>query len=933
MPYIHSPKDHLRGRKQVTVLFADIVRSSDIVRKFDSETAEDIFNQVIAQQIEITEKFEGTVNQVMGDGIMCLFGAEPPYEDHALRAVSAGKEMVRCALQMQKKRRNVSVKIRVGINTGEVMLARPGNAGYRATFQVTGEVVHVTDRVLKQARPNRMLVSESSRSFLERYYRFRKAGILNWRPDAAPLNLYEPTALKPAAPLHSAPLRKKYTPRAVFENRIAALISAAQTKKEPAIIWVHGDPGVGKTNLVNHVVRKRCKNKFDVFLQVNFYPDPISGGNPSFERAVVEALHGKAGRRPSPAEKSKFPFFEDCLRDILHAGDTGAAYAALDVSARMTLKAGLVAHLLLAFAEKKNVLLLLEDMQWAKEDSLLYIERLIQAYGGHERLLIVATSRRGHPFDKDQAGKKIREVLLDPMTPREGVQFLQKLDARKQLSRPLKNKIYVLSGGNPYFIGEYFRWAQAGISGGLAGREVKSGLDQYTPGRVADILYNRLAALGGEFVRIAKIAAVLGMRVNLDVLQAVCGHERKLLLSLLERLEEADVLKKDRIFPVPEWVFTHELLQKVAYHSIPHSVRARWHRAVIQQLKKIRFANIDGRHFVMAVHADKSGDALLKYVYSKWAAREENARSRHQSSIDLSVASRQALAAVPGVKRREKHDIAARLFEISNLFIVGKHSRAARHVDELLKRKAALKKFGYLERALSFKELCLWIRGDLPGAAKIAKTILSLDVGDRRHEVHIRENSRLGNIHIDMGRYKEAVVHDLRVVRAIPDGDFANKFHLLVQAKPASLASLALTYSLLGDAGKSREYFDRACGFLEKSDDYFTRIFILLYLAHSLIVRGKNHEALGLLKTALESCDKSGASLLRPYAMAVYGIALVRTGKPREGLRFCKEALAATARNKLVLCAPQFEIWHAEALEAQGGRSAAVRKEPVYTRL
>ena len=89
--------------KQITVLFVDIVRSSDIIRKFDPETAESIFNRVIAEQVEIIKKFHGTVNQVLGDGIMCLFGAEPPFEEHPLRAVSAGQEMLRSILDVQKQ--------------------------------------------------------------------------------------------------------------------------------------------------------------------------------------------------------------------------------------------------------------------------------------------------------------------------------------------------------------------------------------------------------------------------------------------------------------------------------------------------------------------------------------------------------------------------------------------------------------------------------------------------------------------------------------------------------------------------------------------------------------------------------------------------------------------------------------------------------------
>lgn len=924
----HPHTDHSRGRKQVTVLFADIVRSSDIVRKFDSEVAEEIFSQVIMQQIEITKKFEGTVNQVMGDGIMCLFGAEPPYEEHALRAASAGREMIRAALQVQEKYRHIRLRIRVGINTGDVMLARPRNEGYRATFQVTGEAVHVTDRVLKQAKPNRMAVSPSSKAFLEKYYHFRKAGSLKWNPEMEPMELYEITALKPPVPLRAGAVCRESTPRPALENRINALLSAARKKGEPEIAWLHGAAGVGKTHLVHRIIQKRYKDKLDVSIQLNFFPDPISDTSQPFESVVLESLFGRdrarmletLSRRTFSAIRKKLPFFEDCIRDICGMGGIDPVYASIEGVARTSMKAKVVASLLLRMAEKKNIALILEDMHLAKEISLVYIGTLVRLYQGHETLAILATSRKENPFGKTAGGSKIKEILVGPMTVQESLSFLRQLDARKKLTPAVKNKISALSGGNPYFISEYFYWAQDRAGRGLTCQEIKKELDRYTPGKVADILYNKLAATGGEFVRVAKIASVLGMRISLDILHSVCGHDRRLLVSLLAHLEETEIIKKDRVFPHPEWVFMHELLQKVIYNSIPQSMRVVWHKAVIGELKKSRFRGVEGRHGIMAFHAAKAGDKLLAHIYSKWAARQESAASRHKSALELSRASRRALAGMPKLKCRERHEIRAFLFEINGLFITGKYGQASKHIEALLKKKGTLKKFGYLEPVLSFRELDLWIKGDLRGAARIARSILSLDITDNRREIHIRENSRLGNMYIDMGLYRESVKHDLKVVMAVPDRDFRNKFHLLVQARPASLSSLALAYAGLGDAKKSREYFDRAYPYIDRSDDYFTKIFILVYLAHSLILQKKNAAALGLLATAREHCKKIGATLLMPYVLSAYGIALVRTGRPEEGLPFCRAALAAAARNKLVVRRSQFEVWHAEALMAQGCR-------------
>ncbi|MBI3440392.1 MAG: AAA family ATPase [Proteobacteria bacterium] len=935
---------NMGDRKQVTVLFADIVRSSDIVKKYDSEVAQSIFDLVIARQIEITKKFEGTINQVMGDGIMCLFGAEPPFEEHALRAVSAAREMVRSAIEVQRLYKKIKVRIRIGVNTGEVVLARPQHDGYRATFRVTGEAVHMTDRVLKQAKPNHVIVSQSSKIFLEKYYRFRRVGSFKWHPAADTENLYEPSTLRGRRRCTPAlPARRKTLPRTSFAVRILALLTAAQERQEPKIIWLHGAPGIGKSHFLNHFLKKYRRGVFDSVIRISFYPDPVSDKGISLERAILQNLCGGDDActthnillHLSFAERNRLIFPDDCLRDILGIGNTSAAYSQIDITTRAGMKADLVARLLLAIARNKPVLFILEDVHWAREDSLAYLRRLIDLYQGSEQLFLMATSRRGHPFGNGDIGVKIKGVLLDPMTAQEGLQWLQLCDPQQHFSGALRNKIYGLSGGNPYFLNEYLAWAQESIRRGLSEREIKRSFNERTPSLISDILYNRFAMVGGEAVRIVKIAAVLGMRVNLDILQPLCRHERKMLISLMEQLEDADILRLDRLLPVPEWVFTHELLQRVIYQSIPKSARVVWHRAVITTLKRSNLKGIENRYLILAAHAERSGDKLLQYIYSKWAARCEKMSSRHKSCLELSCASRRALMSMPHVIARERHDIRARLFEIDSLFITGRYALAQKQLGELLSKKHVLKKLGYFERALSFQELYLWVKGDLCGAAKIAKKILLLAIKNGRREVYIRENSRLGNIYLDLGRYKAATEHDLNVVRAIPDHDFDKKFHLLVQAKPASLSSLTLAYAELGDAKKSQQYFDHAYGFFEKSNDGFTRIFILVYLAHSLITQNKNREALVLLKTAHGSCRKVGAFLLWPYVLSAYGIALVRTGKPDAGLSFCEEALAVAAKHRLIVRLPQFEAWHKEARIAQR-KSVVARKfrskQRVYVR-
>lgn len=914
-------------------MFADIVKSSDIVRKLDPEAAKEIFDQVITQQIEITKKFGGTVNQVMGDGLMCLFGAESPFDDHALRAVLAGREMVEHISSVQKKHKNTRVKIRVGINTGDVIFVPAQSEYYRAAFQVTGEAVHITDRVLKRAQPNQLLVSQATKDFLDRYYTFRKSEILEWNPADKPLSLYEPTQKKKAESLHISSLQDMHTPRISIENRIMASIHFSEERGRPKSIWLHGEAGIGKTHLLRQVISRHTQGHFDRIMQVNFYPAPIANDHASFERLVVEqlfsgghdAVKAHIKKSLSAEDKHAIAFLDECIADIL--GETGISpdYMSIGGEARNRMRAQLVARLLLRLSGDSRILLILEDMHWANETEIECVETIMALYKGHERLLILATSRRPPSFDKGFVDKKITQILLDAMTREEGMRLLQSFDPSGAVTAGLKGSILRLAGGNPYFIREYLQWVQDAISRHKTARQIEHELRLKTPGKVFDTLYNKISVLGEGPARFARIASVLGMRVSLDVLQEVSGAGRRIVVDALETLEKTGILCRVRTLPTAEWVFTHELLQKVIYASISRSDRIVWHHKVVARLKYKK--EISDRHLVMAFHAEKSEDPLLTYIYSKWAAAIEAGLSRHKSSIVLSQLSRQAMRKIPKVSRPFRHEAEARFREISSLFITGQYSRVRVHIERLIAKKSELLRWGGYDKVLSFNELYLWIKGDFIRAAKIAETILSLSGLEDGYEVGVRENTRLSSICMDLGWYKKAIEGAHTVVGSLPEESFAKKFGLLVQAWPASLCCLALSYAEIGDREKSKFYFERAYQCLETCTDYFTQVYILVYLAHSLIVQSRNAEALSLLKSAHGYCEKIGSSsLLRSYTLAAYGVVLARVGKAAEGVSYCEQALAVSHSSKLVSRISQYEVWYAEALRIKGDYALAIQQ-------
>ncbi len=249
--------------------------------------------------------------------------------------------------------------------------------------------------------------------------------------------------------------------------------------------------------------------------------------------------------------------------------------------------------------------------------------------------------------------------------------------------------------------------------------------------------------------------SALGMKINFNVLLAVLGIDKKLLKNILEKLENKEIIKQHRMFPSQEWVFTHQLLQKVIYNSNPKSAKTQIHSAIIKQLQKPEFKYTNNRHMIMSTHAQMAKDNLLNYIYSKWAAQDAYSQSLHQSCIEFSKASKNALTKIKRGKQYKKQEILADILEINSFFIIGKCYLANKRIDSLLKEKATLKTLGYYAQILSLKKLYLWIRGDLSGAIEISNKILGMRNRRNKYTSNIRENARLANLYMDLGQYKK----------------------------------------------------------------------------------------------------------------------------------------------------------------------------------
>jgi class 3 adenylate cyclase/tetratricopeptide (TPR) repeat protein len=932
MPNMNELKNGYE-RRQITIMFVDIVKSSEILKKFDVEEAEVILDEIITKQVEICRSHQGIVNQVMGDGLMCLFGVETAYEGHALQALLVADEMLKSIKSLQRKFKKGLLGIRIGINTGEVIFKPSGNESFRAKYKVIGEAVHIADRVIKLAKPDQALITESSKILAERFYRFDKVQNLQWKKDKEVIQLYKKSA-KHQNPCVVKPSEKPgILIRNIDAKNILEHMYGSSNKASLKISWIQSGAGFGKTYISEYIANSA--QSFKNVIRVNFYPHSVSGDQSRFEYDLLSKI--------IPADKRSLrqtiqnsqllnllgdaDLLYDCLCEMLRIKNLAKnQWQELQKESRAKIQNLVLSKLFSEFCSAGKTLLLFEDLHWARENEFQYIESLIRAIKGSDRAQLLFTSRKESDFDLCPAENDIKTFRLEPLSQMQSLQLLQTVNNGIKMSKKIAKKICHLTKGNPYFIKEYVLWFQQKKKLELSDNSILNQLDQNVPGKVAGILYAKLEHLDQKTIHIIKLASIQGIEIDLDMLVSMTSLARKEVIECLRNLESADVIVRSRYFPIPVWTFTHELLQKAIYASLPKTSRIKMHLDVVNKLRfSKRTRNRNNVHQLMSFHAGFTDNIALKYICAKLAARETNKLSMHIASIGYLNEAKNLLFKIKGDIHRDRHLGKLQFQALESLFITSQYAEAKKTLDSLLQRKGFLKELGLLKKTLSFQGLYFWIKGNIPQAEKITLGILKLDDPASDRGAYFRENTRLTHIYLDLGQYQKSIICAKRVLDKLKKENYHLKYGLLGEVGPIILSDLALAYAESHDQVQSNIYFIQAQEALEKSKDYFTRVCTSLYLAHSLIISNKYQEASGFLKSALNHADLAQSDLLRPYILSAYGLVLAKLGHSEAGIRYCRQSLDIAAQGKLLLRISQFNLWHAEALMTGGQFHLAIQ--------
>jgi len=840
-------------RKQVTVLFADMKGSMELLADRDPEDARKLLDPVLERMMEAVHRFEGTVNQVLGDGIMALFGAPLAHEDHAVRACYAALAMqqeIRGYTEEVRRAHGVEVQIRVGLHSGEVVVRAIGN-DLHMDYSAVGQTTHLAARMEQLATPGSVRLTVDTLRLAEGFVQVNSLGPVPVKGVADPVEVFELVGTGLARTrLQAAAVRglTRFVGRDVELDHVRQASEKAGSGRGQ-VVAVVGEPGVGKSRLFWEFSHS---HRLQGWLLLE--SSSVSYGKATVYLPVIDLLKayfrvesGDDGRRIREKVTGKLLTLDDTLRPtlpaffaLLEAPVEDPAWQALDPEQRRQLTLEAVKRLLIRESQIQPLCLIFEDLHWIDAETQAILDALIESLPT-ARLLLLVNYR---PEYRHNWGNKTyyAQLRLDTLPAKSAGELLQALMGDDPGLDPLKRLLIDRTEGNPFFLEESVRMlVEARVLSGERGahRMTRTFDSVQVPATVQAVLAARIDRLPPEEKVLLQKAAVIGKDVPQALLRAIAEMPEEALRLSLSRLQTAEFLYEASLFPEFEYTFKHALTHEVVYTGLLQEQRRTLHARVVEVFEMVYPDRVSERVNWLAHHAfrGESWEKALKYL--------RHAETSSEPSLD-------AVSALGGPESS-----------------------------------------GYL-----------WWSGDYEGAVRVGQRDLAVARDFRNFAFMVVANFRLGQVHHSLGNYPRAVDFLKQNVAAL-EGDLIRE-RLGMAGLPSvfSRSWLALCLAERGEFAEGIAHGEEGVRIAEAADHPYTLIIACVGLGGLYLLKGDLHNAISVLERALVVDRVENIPLLFPFVASPLGSAYALSGRVVEALPLLDQAVEQAISLNLKANAP-----------------------------
>jgi class 3 adenylate cyclase len=857
--------------KQVTVLFADVVHSMDIAAAVDTERLREIMTELVNCSSVLVQRYGGTVDKFTGDGIMAVFGAPAALEDHAKRACLAAlgiqEEAKRLAATV-KDRDGVTLQLRVGLNSGQVIAGEIGSGalGYTAI----GEQVGMAQRMEAVAPPGGVMLSASTARLVEDSVTLGEPELVRVKGADAPVPAHRLLGMaeepRGAVRAESDLVGRRWEMSAV-EGLLERVIDG-----HGAVLGVVGPPGIGKSRLVREATTTAGSRGVEVFIafcESHTSQVPFHVVARLLRAAIgVEGFDGQVARdRVRERVPDADPEDLLLLDDLLGIADPHTPLPAIDPDARRRRLTALLNAALLA--RQTPAVYVVEDAHWIDEVSESQLAEFLTVIPQTPSLLLV-TYRPEYQGALSRA-TGAQTIALAPLSDSETTTLISALLGADASDGALGKKIAERAAGNPFFAEEMVRdLAERGVLRGQSGAYLSTAEvgEVNVPITLQATIAARIDRLGAKAKRTLSAAAVLGARFTLDLLTAL-GVD-----AVVDDLLAAQFIDQVRFTGQPEYVFHHPLIRTVAYEAQLKSDRAELHRRVAAAIESRDPSAAEENAALIAEHLEAAGDLHAGYGWHMRAATWGTNRDIAAARLSWERARKIADALPAEDANRPAMRIAPRTMLWGTAFRVVLHVAGDRFEE--------------------FRELCAAAGDKASLAIGMAGLVIDLAYQDRLREASqlasetVAVAESMGDPTLTVGlflpvvyamlesaEWSEVLRWSQRVID-LADGDPSKGNFLFGCPLALALAARGMSQYFLGRSGWRDDLRHGLA--MARSADPLSYATVVAY-AHAVGigtgVLSPDNRAMGESEDALRIAERSGDDLAVAFAQLALGVALV----------------------------------------------------------
>jgi predicted ATPase/class 3 adenylate cyclase len=668
-------------RKTITALFADIKGSMDLLEDLDPEEARHLIDPALTLMMAAVHRYEGYVAQSLGDGIFALFGAPIAHEDHAQRALYAAlrmqEEMRRYADQVRLER-GIPLQIRVGLNTGEVVVRSIRTDDLHTDYVPIGHATSLAARLQSLANPGSIVVSASTFRLTDGYFTFNALGAAQIKGVSEPVPVYEVVGLGPLRTRLQVAARRGLG-RFVGRQREMELMQQAWEQAQRGqgqIVAAVGEPGVGKSRLY-YEFKLRCQ--CDGLVLETF---SVSHGKAYPYLPLIELLKTYFQLTPQDDDRRRCEqvtgkvltldrHLEDTLpyvSALVGVEEAAAALAQVDPQLRRRRTFEAIARLLLRESLNQPVLLLVEDLHWLDSETQAWLS-LFSDRVPTARLLLLVNYR---PEFQHAWGSKTyyRQLRLDPLGSEEAQALLMALLGDRAALQPLEHFILAKTAGNPFFMEEM---VQTLVDQGMLHHDPTGGMQLTAPvtsnalaalqlpPTVQGMLAARIDRLPADEKALLQTLAVLGKEFAWSLLTQVADQPDEELQRLLAHLQAEEFIYEQPAFPEPEYTFKHALTQEVAYNAVLLERRRVLHERTAQAIEGLFAERLPEHYHALAHHYSRSGNTAKAVDYLHRAGQQAVERSAYAEAVSHLTIALDLLPALAESRERSQQELGVQM--------------------------------------------------------------------------------------------------------------------------------------------------------------------------------------------------------------------------------------------------------------------------------